>query len=368
MPRIVVIGAGVIGASVAYRLAKAGADVTVLEATRPAAGTSSNSFAWANANDKPPPAYFELNWAGLEEHHRLAETLGGNWFHPSGNVEVAIDPTHRPDLRRRVERLNFSGYAARLIDADEAIERVPDLRLASTGRGVAAFFSREGWVDPPILVRTLLDEVRRAGGSVLYPDAVRALDRAGSRITGVIADGNRYSADVVVDCTGPNAGSLLAPFGTSIGRQRSPGLLLVTEPMPVAFDSIVHLDNLHVRPDGGGRLRFGAADLDQAIPVDGVLSVESPLCQEVGARAVRAFPILETATIEAVRIGWRAMPGDGLSAVGRVSDLTGYYLIFTHSGVTLASLLGRLAAEEILEGRRDELLGPFGPDRLVNTE
>ncbi|HLZ10776.1 MAG TPA: FAD-dependent oxidoreductase, partial [Chloroflexota bacterium] len=230
MPRIVVIGAGVIGASVAYRLALAGADVTVFEAARPAAGTSSNSFAWANANDKPPPAYFELNRAGLEEHHQLSEALGGHWFHPGGNVEVAIGPKRRSALRRRVERLNSFGYASRLITVDEAIERIPDLSLDSSSEGDAAIFPREGWVDPPVLVRKLLDAVRRAGGTVVCPVTVRALEREGSRITGLIADENRYSADVVVDCTGPSAGSLLAPFGITIGRQRSPGLLLVTEP------------------------------------------------------------------------------------------------------------------------------------------
>src|SRR5258706_10618521 len=112
MRRVVVIGAGVVGASVAFRLAKAGADVTVLEAARPAAGTSSNSFAWVNANDKPPDAYFALNHEGVNEHYQLTEELGGDWFHQSGNVEIAIDPAHRADLRRRLSLLGSDGYAA----------------------------------------------------------------------------------------------------------------------------------------------------------------------------------------------------------------------------------------------------------------
>ena len=72
MQRIVVIGAGIIGASVAFRLAKSGAArVWIIDGSRPGTGTTSASFAWVNANDKTPRDYFELNRAGLEEHSRL---------------------------------------------------------------------------------------------------------------------------------------------------------------------------------------------------------------------------------------------------------------------------------------------------------
>ena len=63
MTKMIVIGAGVMGASVAYRLAQAGADVTVLEATRIGGGTSGCSFAWTNAHKKPPKPYHDLNVA-----------------------------------------------------------------------------------------------------------------------------------------------------------------------------------------------------------------------------------------------------------------------------------------------------------------
>jgi glycine/D-amino acid oxidase-like deaminating enzyme len=365
MPRIVVIGAGVIGASVAFRLAEAGADVTVLEAVRPAAGTSSNSFAWVNANDKPPAAYHDLNAAGVEEHHHLAAELAGSWFHPDGNLEIAVDPSHRDELRRRLDRLRSTGYAAESISIDEALARVPDLRLASPAQAEAAYFPREGWIEAPIFVRMLLNKVRRAGGTIVYPATVQRLERSALRITGVLTDSQRYAADIVVDCTGPSAGLLVKSLGLDVARQRSPGLLLVTEPIPMTMSVVLHLDNLHLRPDSGGRLRFGAAELDERIPRDGNLTLESPHSEELVDRAVQEFPTLRTTRIEAVRVGWRAMPGDGFSAVGAVSGLAGYYLVFTHSGITLAPLLGRLVAEEIVEGRRPKLLESFAPDRLV---
>ncbi|HEX5416745.1 MAG TPA: FAD-dependent oxidoreductase, partial [Chloroflexota bacterium] len=129
----VVIGAGVVGAAVAYDLARRGEAVTVLEAERPAAGTSGSSFAWTNANQKPPRPYHDLNAAGLAEHHRLAEVLPtvrpGRWFHPHGNLAIASGPADAAALWARVERLRAWGYAAELIDDGLASTLAPDLKI-----------------------------------------------------------------------------------------------------------------------------------------------------------------------------------------------------------------------------------------------
>src|SRR5215471_16667023 len=76
MIKTIVIGAGVMGASVAFRLAQAGADVTVLEATRVGGGTSGISFAWVNAHQKPPLPYHRLNVGGMQAHAALREEFG----------------------------------------------------------------------------------------------------------------------------------------------------------------------------------------------------------------------------------------------------------------------------------------------------
>src|SRR6202162_6558330 len=82
MTKMIVIGAGVMGASVAYRLAQAGADVTVLEATRVGGGTSGISFAWTNAHKKPPKAYHDLNVGGMKAHAALEDEFGDTpWWH-----------------------------------------------------------------------------------------------------------------------------------------------------------------------------------------------------------------------------------------------------------------------------------------------
>ena len=88
MTKVVVLGAGIIGSCVAFRLAQAGADVSVVEAGRPGSGVSGTSYAWTNANNKPPRPYHDLNANGMKAHGRLREELGrSDWWHGGGSIE-----------------------------------------------------------------------------------------------------------------------------------------------------------------------------------------------------------------------------------------------------------------------------------------
>src|ERR1700722_8616118 len=116
--RCVVIGAGVLGASVAARLAAAGMQVTLLEADQPGRATSRWSFAWLNSNNKAPRPYHDLNQAGMRAWAELAPDLdGAAWYRAVGHVELAASEAGQSELAARVERLTEWGYPARLIDA-----------------------------------------------------------------------------------------------------------------------------------------------------------------------------------------------------------------------------------------------------------
>ena len=120
--RYAVIGAGVLGVSLAVRLAEAGAEVTLLERDEPGQAATRSSFAWLNSNDKAPRVYHDLNVAGLRAWGRLAARLDGTaWYRPAGNLEWAVSPAHRAELTARVGRLTQWGYPARLIGPAEAL-------------------------------------------------------------------------------------------------------------------------------------------------------------------------------------------------------------------------------------------------------
>ena len=107
--RCTVIGAGILGASVAARLAAAGLRVTLLDQDQPGRAASRWSFAWINSNDKTPRPYHDLNHAGMRAWAELAPDFDGNaWYRPSGHVELATAGTG--ELEARVKRLTEWGY------------------------------------------------------------------------------------------------------------------------------------------------------------------------------------------------------------------------------------------------------------------
>jgi glycine/D-amino acid oxidase-like deaminating enzyme len=156
MIKTIVIGAGVMGASVAYRLAQAGAAVTVLEATRIGGGTSGISFAWTNAHKKPPKPYHDLNVAGMKAHAALADEFGATpWWHGGGSLEWEAEPD-RAAQREDIEQLRSWGYAAEWITSRQVQELEPDLDPATIGDAPVAFFPEEGWLDPVVYAHAML--------------------------------------------------------------------------------------------------------------------------------------------------------------------------------------------------------------------
>ena len=85
------------------------------------------------------------------------------------------------------------------------------------------------------------------------------------------------------------------------------------------------------------------------------------------APATGVLPALAGARIESYRLGIRSIPADGFPAVGPVPGFPGFHVVATHSGVTMGPLLGRLTAQEVLDGNQDERLAPYRPDRLIAT-
>ena len=81
---VVVIGAGIVGASIAWRVASRGARVTIVDRAEPGSGASSHSFAWINAGAKEPVGYHNLNRRSLEMWPRFADALGEGRWSPLG--------------------------------------------------------------------------------------------------------------------------------------------------------------------------------------------------------------------------------------------------------------------------------------------
>ena len=109
--RVVVVGAGIVGASIAYHLARRQVAVTVLERHRPGAGASSHSFAWINAFGKEPYPYHDLNRRSMEVWHRFAQGLQADvGLHWGGEMRWVHTAADAKALQQRIQQLQAWGY------------------------------------------------------------------------------------------------------------------------------------------------------------------------------------------------------------------------------------------------------------------
>ena len=116
--KVVIIGAGIIGVSIAYQLAKSGAAVTILDKDQPALGATANSFAWINASrGKKPRHYYELNRLGIATWHQLDKELDGilgvTW---GGSLEWFHDAAKASEVSQQSQRHQSWGYPIRQLD------------------------------------------------------------------------------------------------------------------------------------------------------------------------------------------------------------------------------------------------------------
>ena len=360
--RVAVIGAGIVGASVAFRLSQGGARVWLVEKAEPASGTTSASFAWLNANNKTPRDYFELNRASMEEHLRLRDELTeiAPWLHQSGNL-IQVPDRDLEELRNRVRRLQSWGYAAEWRYASWAREKLEPHVAFQPPDAPVAYFPDEGWIDAPLLTNILVGFARRHGTEVHSGSEVQSIEMDSERISSIrIANGERIPVDVMVNAAGPGAHLVASLVGRKLPLTPRRGLLARIGVTGEFLRRILHTPRVNLRPDGSDHVLLHHSTVDEKLGE----SDEVQLAKELLGRAQEVIPALENAEVEEIREGTRPIPSDGHPCVGGVAAIPGYYEAVTYSGVTLGPLIGCLLAQEILTGEVDRLLVPFRPDRF----
>lgn len=360
--RVAVIGAGIVGASVAFRLSQGGARVYLIDRDEPASGTTSTSFAWLNANNKTPRDYFELNRAGMEEHLRLGDEFlrGAPWFKQSGNLIWSIDE-ELDELENRVERLRSWGYAAEWHVASWVREELEPETAFRVQDSPVAYFPEEGWVDAPLLTNIFIEAAQRHGAEVLAGSKVQSVEMNSGRVSSIrFTEGEHLPVDVVVNAAGPGADLVASMVGRELPLAPSRGLLARVAVDGEPLRRILHTPRVNLRPDGPGHVLLHHGSVDEKL---GEVS-ETVLCEELLGSAREILPALASVEVEEFRVGTRPIPEDSFPCVGAVSGVSGYYEAVTHSGVTLGPLIGRLLAREILTGEADPLLASYPPDRF----
>ena len=361
--RIVVVGGGIVGASIAYHLARRGAQVVLCEKLRPASGATEKSFAWLNASfEKQPRHYYLLNALGISGWRRLQRELDDElqiqW---GGSVEWYAPGDQAEQLRRNLERRQAWGYPAHLADASEFQRLLPNVIPGPLG--VATFTENEGTLNPARAVEVILKNAERRGAKILYPCDVTGFEFASGRIRAVQTSRGRFLADVVALAAGVDTPSLAAKLGVRVPLKDSSGVLVHKMVSDQILDRVALAPGANIKQNPDGEIvtgaNFGPSSLADR-------SSDDP-GQPLLTGAARFLPRLANATIDRVTICWRPMPLDEYPIVGFAQSCPNLYIAAMHSGVTLSPLIGQLACLEILDKADVDLLQPYRLSRFAGA-
>ena len=380
---VIVVGGGIVGTTAAFYLAQRGATVALVERGTVGGGTTSRSFTWINATSKvADEAYHRLNATGCARYAALAEEYGAaaiGW-HQTGMLQCArrSNESDYAAMSEQAAYLTEYGYPFRLVSGAALAALEPDIRFDEDTE--ALYATSDAWLDAPTFTGFLADRLRALGSTVVEGCAAEALsvDDDGT-ITGVTTKSGPFAAPKVLVAAGPDTPEVLAnltgfdAFAARFPMNRVPGLLVTTPATDRTrlLRRIVHVDSgadlLHVRPAPQGGVRLGAEDTDGLVSETSPCAVVEAAADKLLSRAKDRLPAIVGDVDRGacdVAIGVRPYPSDGNTIAGGLPGSPGLYLIATHSGVTLAPVLGALMAELVLDGDLPGALKPFSLERF----
>ena len=347
MSRVVIVGAGVLGSAIAWRVAEAGHQVTILDAA-PGGSASSGSLAWLNASFAEDPVYNRLRhdslelWADLKRKTQdLPIQFSGAILWEQDHFDLPAVLTAQDELGRPATLLDRNGHLAR----EPNVPEPPDQTLALDG---------DGYGNPIAITEWFLEQAIAAGAVLERDDAV-AIQTNGA-VTGVQTANALHEADHVIIVAGVKIPTLLEPLGVSMAMDNQPGLLVTTSPAPPQIDVMLATNGLHGWQGADGRFLIGA-------DFGGGAKFDDPdeFAHALVARLGEVIPAAAGREVEKITVRERPMPADGRPAIGPLGP-QGLYVVCTHSGMTLAPVIAQMVASEI-GGSPDARLAPYRPGR-----
>ncbi|MGI0464966.1 FAD-dependent oxidoreductase [Serratia marcescens] len=340
--RIVIVGAGIVGASIAYHLARQGQRVIVVEQAHPAAGATGSSFGWISEGvpEGAPDAF--LRREIVADWVRLTQEIPELWVNWSGALSYGQAPaTQNPDNRRL--------SSAEVMALEPALGR-PDSQ--------AYFAARDGAVDPQEVTQRLLERVGALGGELLLGRAVSGfLREAGGQITGIVTEEGAIAAERVVLACGTGISALLDGSEFSLPIEASPAILLRYHAAAQAVNTLIAGDDIEVRHAQNGDL-LAAEDY----PAGGdVKRVEEDARSAIQNRLHGSAPL----QLQACSVGLRPRPRDGYPILGPLGA-TCLYVAVMHPAVMCAPTLGRLVSDELLHGVNPAIPHGYRPARFID--
>ncbi len=361
--RVVVIGGGVVGCSVAYHLAKLGwTDVVVLERKQLTSGTTWHAAGLiaqlrATANMTRLAKYSQELYGALE-----AETGLATGFRRNGSLTVALTEERFEELKRGASMARAFGVEIETLSAAEAGRLHP--LLDTTGVVGAVALPKDGQGDPTNIALALAKGARQRGVRIFEHAKVTAVTQAGGRVTGVVTDRGEISAEVVVNCAGMWGRALGRMAGVALPLQACEHFYIVTEQVPGLSRSLPVLrvpDECAYYKEDAGKILLGAFEaVAKPWAVDGIpedfcfdqLPEDVEHFAPILETAIRRLPVLERTGIHTFFNGPESFTHDDRYLLGEAPELRGFYVAcgFNSVGIQSAGGAGQALAEWIVDG------------------
>jgi glycine/D-amino acid oxidase-like deaminating enzyme len=379
-PDVVVVGAGVVGASCAYYLAAAGVNVRLYDRSYIASGSSGscegNVLAWDKELERELPLALRSGdlWQGLS--HELPDDFE---YDRKGSIVVAETDEELLACAERNRVLAGLGVEGEVLDAD-ALRREEPYAAHDLPGGV--LYPSDAQLEPRLATSALVRGAVRLGAELITDVTVKSILRGpDGRATGVETSSGRVGADMVVVAAGVWTPALLATAGLSVPVTPRKGQIVVLERSPVVFRrklseagyvAAVEADHaalqiaMVVESTPSGTALLGSSR--QHVGFD--REVELGVAGAIARRAARFFPILNDARALRVYAGLRPLTPDHVPIIGPFAEAPNICVATGHegAGIGLAPATGELVAAWHTGAPSAIPIGWFSPDRFAPVE
>jgi glycine/D-amino acid oxidase-like deaminating enzyme len=379
--RIVVVGAGIVGAAIARALVRAGCDVTVVDRGPTAGGTSASGEGNLLVSDKEPGPELRLAQRSLAAWARIGDELRDELpagfpsleLERKGGLVVATTEAGAQALLTFADTQRDAGVLAETVDDAWAHELEPDLTPHSTA---TVFYPEDLQVQPVAATEALLAAARRHGARVHQGVEVTGPVLSSGRLVGVQVASAILPADAVVLAAGPWSGLVAERLGVLLPVRPRRGTVLVTSRMPVRIRHKVY------DADYVGAVGSGSADLQVSSVVESTAGgtvligssrerrgfderIEARVLAALAAKALLLFPFLADAQAMRAYGGFRPFVPDHLPVIGADPRLPGLWHATGHegAGIGLSLATAELLCDQLLDGSADPLADEFRLDR-----
>ena len=369
---IVVIGAGVVGCSLAFHLARAGARVRVFDKGGICAGMSARSGALVRMHYTFAPEA-ELAWKSYRYFRNWSDIVGGRCGFVETGFAVVVDERNASRIRANVAMLQRVGVETEIVTAAELHRLEPHAFVDDVA--LAAIEPHSGYADPVATTEALAAAAERQGAEFSTDTPIARIVNRSGRAAGVVDGAGRiHEADAVCVVAGPWTDALLAPLGVKIGIKSERAQIAFFR-RPPQLKHLTYIDTIagsYFRPHGDDLTLAGLGGWKpeaEANPDDFRESNDDDFVAAVRSRLAKRIPAMAEAPYARGHAGIYDVSPDARAVMGRVPGVVGLFVAagFSGTGFKTAPAVGASMAELILTGTSTTVdLTPFGFERILS--